>query len=289
MPLISLLALALLAQNISYQYDQAGRLTKVAYESGKSINYTYDANGNLLKLEITAAAFTSVSAASFRGGPLAPEMLATCYGSGLAADLIVASSIPWPTELGGTQVEITDSQGQTRLAPIYAIAPRQINYLVPAGAAPGRASLVVRTAGGATIRGAIDIEPVAPGLFSAQQNGEGVAAALYLRVAGDGSRTQELLFDPSTLAAAPVDLGSDSDAVYLLLYGTGIRGFTAAVTALVGGERVAVLSAVAHSLYPGLDQVNIGPLPRSLTGRGVANIVLTVDGKAANTVTLTIR
>ncbi|MBL8215336.1 MAG: hypothetical protein JNK87_31745 [Bryobacterales bacterium] len=38
----------------------------------------------------------------------------------------------------------------------------------------------------------------------------------------------------------------------------------------------------------GLDQVHIR-IPASLAGRGVVTVVLTVDGKAANTVTITIR
>jgi hypothetical protein len=42
---------------------------------------------------------------------------------------------------------------------------------------------------------------------------------------------------------------------------------------------------VPQGQYPGLDQVNVR-LPRSLAGRGEVNIALTVDGKAANTVTV---
>ena len=34
----------------------------------------------------------------------------------------------------------------------------------------------------------------------------------------------------------------------------------------------------------GIHQINIGPLPRSLTGRGEVEVVLMVDGKTANTV-----
>ena len=38
--------------------------------------------------------------------------------------------------------------------------------------------------------------------------------------------------------------------------------------------------------YVGLDQINIGALPRSLAGRGVVDIVVTVDGIPANVVTM---
>ena len=82
----------------------------------------------------------------------------------------------------------------------------------------------------------------------------------------------------------------EGEDVFLLLFGTGMRGFTSQVTATVGGENVKVLGPgpVTHSIFVGLDQVNIGPLPRSLAGRGEVEIVLTADGKAANAVTVAI-
>ena len=41
--------------------------------------------------------------------------------------------------------------------------------------------------------------------------------------------------------------------------------------------------------YQGLDQVNIGPLPLSLAGKGKVNIVLIADGQTANPVNVTIQ
>ena len=41
--------------------------------------------------------------------------------------------------------------------------------------------------------------------------------------------------------------------------------------------------------FVGLDQVNTAALPRSLRGRGLVDVILTVDGKAPNTVTVVIR
>ena len=69
----------------------------------------------------------------------------------------------------------------------------------------------------------------------------------------------------------------------------GVRGFTSEVAATVGGDNVRVLGAVAQGQFVGLDQINIGPLPRTLTGRGEVNMVLTVDGKPANTVKVNVR
>jgi hypothetical protein len=38
-----------------------------------------------------------------------------------------------------------------------------------------------------------------------------------------------------------------------------------------------------------LDQLNLGPLPRSLASKGELDVVLTVDGRPANVVTLAFR
>ncbi|MGH9842755.1 MAG: hypothetical protein ACREEM_28765 [Blastocatellia bacterium] len=86
--------------------------------------------------------------------------------------------------------------------------------------------------------------------------------------------------------AVPIDLGPASDDVFLVLYGTGIRlrSSLGMVTARVGGINVPVLFAGAPLGLIGLDQINLGPLPRSLAGRGEVDITLTADGKVANTV-----
>ena len=48
-------------------------------------------------------------------------------------------------------------------------------------------------------------------------------------------------------------------------------------------------AASAQSQFPGLDQVNVGPLPQTLAGKGNCNVVLTVDSMTANTVTVNIQ
>jgi len=49
--LCSIAAMALAAPQLlaeTYQYDSAGRLIGVAYDSGLLLRYSYDANGNIL-------------------------------------------------------------------------------------------------------------------------------------------------------------------------------------------------------------------------------------------------
>jgi uncharacterized protein (TIGR03382 family) len=49
--LMSMLVAAGSAWAESYEYDAAGRLTKVTYADGKTIDYRYDSSGNVVELE----------------------------------------------------------------------------------------------------------------------------------------------------------------------------------------------------------------------------------------------
>ncbi|MGH9844954.1 MAG: hypothetical protein ACREEM_40065 [Blastocatellia bacterium] len=139
----------------------------------------------------------------------------------------------------------------------------------------------------------MQIASVAPGLFAADASGRGLAAALALRIKADGSQQFEPVaqFDQAQqrFVAVPVDLGPETDQVFLILFATGVRYRSAlnAVTARIGGVDAQVTFAGAQGDYVGLDQVNVR-LPRSLIGRGEVDVALTVDGQAANTVKLSI-
>ena len=113
-----------------------------------------------------------------------------------------------------------------------------------------------------------------------------ICATRALRINPDQTRTQELIFDLATLAGVPVSVDAAAGKVFLLLFGSGFRGFQNGVTATVGGESVPVLGAAPQGEFAGLDQINIGPLPASLAGGGEVEVVLTADGKTANTVSV---
>ena len=135
------------------------------------------------------------------------------------------------------------------------------------------------------------VKKIVPSLFTANSSGSGVPAGFWIRAAANGARSQDYLFDPAkpvgSRVPVGVDLGAEGDQVFLSLYGTGFRGAGQA-TATVGG--VSVPAAFAEvAAYEGEDIVNIGPLPRSLAGRGQVDVVVTFDGQAANTVTARFR
>jgi uncharacterized protein (TIGR03437 family) len=143
--------------------------------------------------------------------------------------------------------------------------------------------------------GTMTIERTAPGLFSANANGRGAAAALLVRARPDGSQTADPIFQcsgqPGGCLARALDLGSETGDAFLILFGTGVRGRTAleAIRVRIGGVEVPVTFAGGQGQFQGLDQINVGPLPRQLSGAGEVLIDLTVEGKASNAVTVAFR
>jgi uncharacterized protein (TIGR03437 family) len=174
------------------------------------------------------------------------------------------------------------------------VSPGQINYLVPAGLALGRAD-VSTISGDQTIgAGVLWLDRVAPSLFSANSDGRGIAAAQIVRVRADGTLAYELVaqFDPvqNKFVAAPVAFGDPSERVFLVLYGTGWRNVSGldAVSLQVGSVTVPVAFAGRQPDFAGLDQLNT-ELPRSLSGAGEVAVVLIMEGKSANQVTVAFR
>jgi hypothetical protein len=104
-----------------------------------------------------------------------------------------------------------------------------------------------------------------------------------LTIGQDGSRTQELTYDPSTRQYRPIAIREEGE-FFLLLFGTGIRGHSGDVVATVGGISVPVLAAVPQSEFIGLDQINVGPLPPHPEGKGLSGVIATVNEVPSNTI-----
>ncbi|HMV85973.1 MAG TPA: BACON domain-containing carbohydrate-binding protein [Blastocatellia bacterium] len=245
-------------------------------------------------VNLTVAGMANVSAASFSNAALAPESIVALFGVNLATGTAGASSVPLPTVLLGTRVRVTDSNSVERDAQLFFVAPTQINYLVPAGSSDGVATVSVSVNGNVVGTGRMTIARTAPGLLSANASGQGVALGLSIRALANGQQRIELLAVQDALqryVPLPIDLGVVGDEVFLSFYGTGFRGNSGLgnVKLTVGGVSVPVLYASVAPGFVGLDQLNAGPLPRSLAGRGLVDVVLTVDGKVANTLQVSIK
>jgi uncharacterized protein (TIGR03437 family) len=222
----------------------------------------------------------SGSSASYDfSAPVAPESIVASFGVNLASTTLVAP-LPWPTTLGGIQVRVTDSAGVARNAPIYYVSPGQVMYLLPAGTALGAAQVSIGSQTSSVV-----VAVTAPGIYTAAQNGQGVAAANWVRITPAGVRTEGLTFDPATRQAVGVP-GAAGDQIYLQVYGTGLRG--GAATATVAGIQVPVVGPAAQAQYQGLDQLNLGPLPARI-GYGAKEIVIRQGDALANSTTVTFK
>ncbi len=236
----------------------------------------------------------SVSAASFVSGLVAPESIVTGFGTNLAPSIEVAQSVPLPEALAGVSVSIRDVLGTERFAPLFFVSPTQINYLIPAGSATGEATVAIWRNNGTVATGLLQISSVAPGLFTANSSGQGVPAAVALRIKANGAQSYEPVaqYDQAQnrYVATPLDLGAVTDQLYLIVFGSGFRNRSApsAVNCSIGGANADVSFVGPQGQLTGLDQANI-LVPRNLAGRGNVELILRVDGKASNTVSLNIK
>lgn len=239
---------------------------------------------------------TSVLNGASFSGSLAPSAVAVLEGTELAPGHAAAPALPrssaLPTSLQGTSVIVADSNWERHLASLFMVSPNEIRFQVPEGAAEGLARVIVQRSGVESERLAIQLTAVAPGLFSANGDGRGVAAAAAVRIARDGTQTpmDVARYEPSLgrYFAVPLDLGSFSDRVYVRLHGTGIRGASGATLATIRGNPVRVESSGPSPGVHGVDEVVVGPLPRALSRRE-SDVVVIVDGQASNAVTISVK
>jgi uncharacterized protein (TIGR03437 family) len=240
-----------------------------------------------------AIPFAVVSGAAYNRPALAPEEWGVAFGTGLATGTETASPGQLPLTLAGTQVIVKDSAGNERPAQLLLVSPGQVNFLMPAGTTVGPASITLKN-GSTAFVSLMNIATVAPGLFSANGDGQGVPAAQAIAVSPDGSQTTVPVFQcgsaPGSCTSVPLDLGPTGSHLVLVLYGTGIRGRSALanVTCDIGGITVPVDYAGEQPQYAGLDQVNV-TVPPALAGRGEVGITLSVDGQTSNTLKVNIK
>ena len=238
-----------------------------------------------------ATRLTVTSAAWDIGARLAPDSIASGYGTGLATQAASATTTPLPVALAGSTVSVQDAAGALRLGQLFYAGPDQVNFAVPGATGIGAAQVTVTSRSGATAAATVTIAAVAPSVF--RMPGSSVAAAVAVRASAGGGQTTLSVYQCSSgtsCSATPLDLGAATDTTVVLFFGTGLRKATslANVRASIGGVDAPVLFSGAQGEFVGLDQMNV-QLPQSLRGRGEVPVVFTVDGQQSNTVTINVR
>jgi uncharacterized protein (TIGR03437 family) len=234
-------------------------------------------------------AIVVVNAASFaNNGTLAPETIASVFGAFKTQNdqPFAASALPLPITLGGIQVTVKGVH-----APLFFASNTQINFLIPNSTAIGPASVAVTSADNTTRTGTIMVAPATPGLFTARSDGQGTAVA---QTTTDGVNYLNI-FNPDG-SEREVDAGTRTRPNFLILYATGVRhaasanpsdgnGVAEAVTITIQGVPAITTFAGAQPGFDGLDQINL-IIPPELSGFGTLRLQVSVNGQAANPVTL---
>ncbi len=220
----------------------------------------------------SALAASVVSAANFSADALAPEAISAVFGTNLATATVVANTIPLPTELAGTKVRVNGE-----LAPLFFVAPSQINFLIPPTVSAGDAVIEIISGDGTLSRGTLKLSTVAASLFTSNASGTGAPAAVATKdgvnynLVGNADGTSNLL-----------DVGD-----YLAMFGTGMRkAAPASVRITIGGREAPVQYIGAQGGYAGLDQLNT-QIPAGVSG--LVDVAVSINGKATNTVKVRIR
>ena len=234
----------------------------------------------LLGASSSIAQMQLVNGASYFNTSFATQSIAVAYGSKLATSSQQGGD-PLPLVLAGTKVTVAGIA-----APLYYVSAGQVNFVIPAGVPNGDVPVVILSGDGNSTKTTIVIADVSPALFSANADGKGVVAGNVLRVTSKGERKYEALakYDAAQKTYVPADIDIGSDQLYLLVYGTGIRN-AKSVQVKIGSATIIPDYAGPQGSYAGLDQINIA-VPRSLGSAGNVDVILTADGKTANTVKL---
>jgi uncharacterized protein (TIGR03437 family) len=227
-----------------------------------------------------------VHGASFTpDGPMAPFSIVSIFGTSLADQSILASTLPLPNQLAGASVTIG---GQA--LPLLYVSDKQINAQLPFGMpANPTQQLVVTRDNMISAPEPVALVPDEPGAFTVDQSG--VGPGVVTAVHTDGTQN-------------PVDANHPETAGdVLVIYCTGlgevnpraVAGFPIPVqpestvvdpvTASIGGTNAPVQFAGATPGFVGLYQVNVA-VPAGIPASASTPLALTQGWRASRTVTI---
>jgi uncharacterized protein (TIGR03437 family) len=233
-------------------------------------------------LRDNVAAQTSVAvvnAASFATDRVvSTDSIAAAFGQFVTQNnqSFFAQAQPLPVTLGGVSVKIGNTD-----AGLFFVGTTQINFAVPPGLADNPAATITVTNSDNTTRtGTFSIVRAAPGVFTVNSGGTGLAVA---QTTPDGITFQNI-YNPD-LSPRDVDVGTTERPNFLVIYMTGVRNTPNAVTVKFQGVPGRVTFAGPVAGLTSFDQVNV-VLPPECAGLGIINVVVNVNGRDANRVTM---
>ncbi|MGI8989883.1 MAG: hypothetical protein ACR2I2_09895 [Bryobacteraceae bacterium] len=247
------------AANVYYREFMAPQTYSLLYQGNPSVQVPLNVPGGGIRaapVKLAPAAMRIYpSAAALNALSLAPGMLISAYGTGLANSTVLLNGAPLQVLYNGDT---------------------QVNAVLPPGTT-GLAKLTLRNAKGEHTQNVM-IEPAVPALFSLDGSGTGEAAATNA-VTGVAIGAQN-----------PIHAGQ-----FVALYATGLGdtqardGFdyaNASPSVTIGGAAARVLFAGRAPGFTGLDQINVEVPPGPA---GNSAIVVTVGRRTSNAVTIAVQ
>ncbi len=200
--------------------------------SDNGVLVAFSNNGNLIaeKFNATAEVFqaalrpvvresagapTLTNAASYDSTAVARGSIVAAFGVELASAQAVSGEFEnYPFELNGVSVTVGDSLSGIA-GRVISVSPGQVNFILPAGITADDDVAFIINNNGVISRGVADIRDAAPGIYSVQGDGKGVADARCAVASADGTETE--------YETMPCLVGYDGALNSLVLYGTGLR------------------------------------------------------------------
>jgi uncharacterized protein (TIGR03437 family) len=223
------------------------------------------------------------AASLVKGQPVALGSFVAIFGSGFGTGG-AATSVPWPTSLGGTTVTMNGVP-----APLYAVTDGQINAQVPfealgAGQTSGSVNIVVQRGGQNSAVKSFQVASFAPGIFSIAGNGLGLAnasspdGALAAPAGSVPGYASHPAASGGTIIVLATGLGATDSAVQSGHSSSdALRRTTTLPTVLVGGIQAQVAFSGLSPQFPAVDQLNI-VLPVGVASGSSVPIQLSVGG-----------
>jgi uncharacterized protein (TIGR03437 family) len=229
---------------------------------------------------LNAASYGSLTAP---GSGIAQGAMAVFFGDGLGPSALQsATSLPLPTELGGTRVRIGGQDAYL----IYTSA-RQVSAIIPSTTALGAADIVISYNGQSSQPRRVNVVAADFGIFT--RNSAGYGSAIVQNFVSESSVPLNQL----TASATPGQT--------LILYGTGLGGIDVAdniapgakparvpVHVTAGGRTVTPAYAGRSPNFPGLDQINF-VLPADTATGCYVPVTVRAGNRVSNAVSIAVR
>ena len=253
---------------------------------------TYIANLTLVTTfpQVNAGGIVNNASYTLQSSSVAPGSIAAVFGANLTngtsclqptCNPAFGSDGKLNTTMAGAQVSVNGT-----LVPLFYATPGQLGIQIPFEAAGALATVSVSVGGQPSTPATVTLAAVAPGIFTASQDGKGAGAITHV----DGSlvTTQNPAHAGELVILYATGLGQVTPAVATGGLPAGASNTVAPVTVSIGGSPVIPDFAGLAGCCVGLNQINVR-VPLGVSSGNAVPVVLNIVGQSSNTVAIAVQ